>query len=89
MAITETVEGKRKATSQEVWEQAKKAKKFHNAISVKEKLLDLIKELVTMLPTNPIDQLIIELGGSEKVADLTGRRPRTTQSHIGDVRIIS
>ena len=49
-----------------------------------------IESLEKILPQNPVDQLVVELGGSESVADLTGRKRAIIQSYeaAGEVGII-
>ena len=55
------------------------------AASIKERLLAQIELLGNQLPPNTLDQLIDELGGREKVAEMTGRKWRVVQNDNGQV----
>ncbi|KAJ8666759.1 hypothetical protein QAD02_008421 [Eretmocerus hayati] len=52
---------------------------------MKEELLNEISEFGKDLPPNTLDQLIDELGGSENVAEMTGRKGRIIQTEEGDI----
>lgn len=60
--------------SMDVWEKA---------FSMKAELLNLIERLGDKLPPNTLDQLIDELGGTENVAEMTGRKGRVVQNDEG------
>ncbi|KAH8245040.1 hypothetical protein KR032_004278 [Drosophila birchii] len=56
------------------------------ASAMKEDLLSKIKELGSRLPQNSIDQLIEDLGGPNKVAEMSGRRRRPVQNVDGSIQ---
>lgn len=57
-----------------------------NVREMKDKLLEEIEKLGERLPKNTLDDLINKLGGSEKVAEMTGRKGRVTGLENGTVQ---
>ncbi|XP_065196850.1 protein strawberry notch homolog 1-like isoform X2 [Sycon ciliatum] len=54
-------------------------------LEMKEELLAHLEELAPHLPVNTLDELIQELGGSERVAEMTGRRGRVLGMQDGRI----
>uniref|UniRef100_A0A1A9W185 Helicase C-terminal domain-containing protein n=1 Tax=Glossina brevipalpis TaxID=37001 RepID=A0A1A9W185_9MUSC len=59
---------------------------IERACSMKEELLRKIELLGEGLPPNTLDQLIDELGGTENVAEMTGRKGRVVQADDGSIQ---
>lgn len=59
---------------------------IERACSMKEELLSRINKLGQRLPPNTLDQLIDELGGTEMVAEMTGRKGRVVQNDDGSIQ---
>uniref|UniRef100_A0A1A9VB05 Helicase C-terminal domain-containing protein n=1 Tax=Glossina austeni TaxID=7395 RepID=A0A1A9VB05_GLOAU len=59
---------------------------IERACSMKEELLRKIELLGERLPPNTLDQLIDELGGTENVAEMTGRKGRVVQADDGSIQ---
>lgn len=57
--------------------------------STKEVLLEELGEFSNQLPKNTLDMLIKELGGPNKVAEMTGRKNRLIEKEDGQVKIES
>ena len=55
------------------------------ATTIKEILLAQIEQLGAHLPPNSLDELVNELGGSENVAEMTGRKGRVVRNEKGQV----
>ncbi|KAK1374202.1 Protein strawberry notch like [Heracleum sosnowskyi] len=60
---------------------AQKLERYDKATERKSHILDLIRSLE--LPLNPLDDIIVQLGGPEKVAEITGRRHRLVRASNG------
>ncbi|XP_046460006.1 protein strawberry notch homolog 1-like isoform X2 [Daphnia pulex] len=60
--------------------------KLENAWLIKQRLLEKIEELGTILPLNWMDQLIDEFGGQENVAEISSRKGRLVQKNNGLVQ---
>ncbi|KAJ2940233.1 hypothetical protein O0L34_g11799 [Tuta absoluta] len=58
---------------------------IERACSMKEELLSAIEKLGKKLPPNTLDQLVDELGGTENVAEMTGRKGRVIQTEDGQI----
>ncbi|XP_035448097.1 protein strawberry notch isoform X1 [Spodoptera frugiperda] len=58
---------------------------IERACSMKEELLGAIERLGRRLPPNTLDQLVDELGGTENVAEMTGRKGRVVQTEEGQI----
>ena len=55
--------------------------------TLKDDLNTRIHEIEPMMPKNPLDVLIDELGGPDKVAEMTGRKHRCVRSRTGKLEI--
>ena len=53
---------------------------------MKNDLLRQINGLGKRLPANTLDQLIDELGGTDNVAEMTGRKGRVVQDGYGSIQ---
>lgn len=53
---------------------------------MKDSLLESVENLSLRLPPNTLDELIDELGGSEAVAEMTGRKGRVISNEEGNVQ---
>ena len=73
----------------EIVDQAKKPKRHSRATSIKDRFLEQIEQLASVLPLNAIDQLIDELGGPTRVAEISGRRGRFVREKNGQVCYIN
>ncbi|CAG9791173.1 unnamed protein product, partial [Diatraea saccharalis] len=58
---------------------------IERACSMKEELLVAIERLGRRLPPNTLDQLVDELGGTDNVAEMTGRKGRVIQTEDGQI----
>ncbi|RVE49107.1 hypothetical protein evm_006228 [Chilo suppressalis] len=58
---------------------------IERACSMKEELLAAIERLGRRLPPNTLDQLVDELGGTDNVAEMTGRKGRVIQTEDGQI----
>ncbi|OMO68935.1 Protein strawberry notch-like protein [Corchorus capsularis] len=56
-------------------------KRYEQALQRKSKILDIIRSLD--LPNNPLDDIIDQLGGPDKVAEITGRRGMLVRASSG------
>ncbi|MBA0783450.1 hypothetical protein Gotri_001160 [Gossypium trilobum] len=56
-------------------------KRYEQALQRKSKILDIIRSLD--LPNNPLDDIIDQLGGPDKVAEMTGRRGMLVRASSG------
>jgi hypothetical protein len=56
-------------------------KRYEGAMERKSKVLDIIRSLD--LPNNPLDDIIDQLGGPDKVAEITGRRGMLVRASTG------
>lgn len=56
------------------------------AIAMKESLLIKLEKLGDRLPPNTLDQLIDDLGGTENVAEMTGRKGRVVSNEDGSIQ---
>jgi hypothetical protein len=61
---------------------------FEKASTIKEEILEQIKQLGAKLPLNSVDQLIHDFGGPENVAEMTGRKSRVVKKKDGEVNVI-
>ena len=53
---------------------------------MKDSLLERVEQLSPRLPPNTLDELIDELGGSDSVAEMTGRKGRVISNEEGNVQ---
>ncbi|GAV64893.1 PHD domain-containing protein/Helicase_C_4 domain-containing protein/AAA_34 domain-containing protein [Cephalotus follicularis] len=60
---------------------AEMLKRYEAALDRKSKILEIIRSL--NLPNNPLDDIIDQLGGPDKVAEMTGRRGMLVRSSSG------
>nr|XP_049699235.1 protein strawberry notch isoform X1 [Helicoverpa armigera] len=58
---------------------------IERACSMKEELLAAVERLGRRLPPNTLDQLVDELGGTDNVAEMTGRKGRVVQTEEGQI----
>uniref|UniRef100_A0A2A4K1W6 Strawberry notch AAA domain-containing protein n=1 Tax=Heliothis virescens TaxID=7102 RepID=A0A2A4K1W6_HELVI len=58
---------------------------IERACSMKEELLAAVERLGRRLPPNTLDQLVDELGGTDNVAEMTGRKGRVVQTEGGQI----
>lgn len=58
----------------------------NRACDLKEILMGKVEQLGKQLPPNTLDQLIDELGGPSKVAELTGRKGRVVQNEDDEIQ---
>ncbi|XP_074372399.1 protein FORGETTER 1-like isoform X2 [Apium graveolens] len=61
---------------------AQKLERYDKATERKSQILEVIRSLV--LPLNPLDDIIVQLGGPDKVAEITGRHHRLIRESNGN-----
>jgi hypothetical protein len=55
--------------------------RYEAALERKSKIIEIIRSL--NLPNNPLDDIVDQLGGPEKVAEMTGRRGMLVRASNG------
>lgn len=57
----------------------------NDALKMKNELLQEFKQFADLLPSNVLDKLLNDLGGPDKVAELTGRKRRWVKNRNGQL----